>query len=68
MAQHRVDERILKYKLEVYQKNFPDFICGSSTSTEVSSQDEKIEVGLSGAAREEEVQTKESQDLKSGTT
>jgi len=67
LAQHRVDERILKYKLEVYQNNFPDFICGSPTSTEVSSQDEKTEVGFSGATQEEEVQTKESQDLKSGT-
>ncbi len=55
MAQHKVDERILKYKLEVYQKNFLDFICGSPTSTEVSSQDEKTEVGLSGATQEEEV-------------
>jgi hypothetical protein len=25
LAQHRVHERILRYKLEVYQKNFPDF-------------------------------------------
>jgi hypothetical protein len=55
LAQHKVDERILKYKLEVYQKNFLDFICGSPTSTEVSSQDEKTEVGLSGATQEEEV-------------
>ncbi len=26
LAQHRADERILKYKLEIYQKNFPIFI------------------------------------------
>ncbi len=26
LAQHRADERILKYKLEAYQKNFPNFI------------------------------------------
>ncbi len=28
MAQHRADERIMTYKLEAYQKNFPDFFCG----------------------------------------
>jgi hypothetical protein len=37
VAQHRANERFLRYKLEVYQKNFPDFICGSPTSIEVSS-------------------------------
>jgi len=36
LVQHRADERILKYKLEAYQKNFLDFICGSLTSIEVS--------------------------------
>jgi len=35
LAQHRVDERIMRYKL-AYQKNFLDFICGSPTSIEVS--------------------------------
>jgi hypothetical protein len=35
LAQRRVNERILKYKLEAYQKNFPYFICGSPTSTKV---------------------------------
>ncbi len=33
MVQHRANERILKYKLEVYQKNFLDFICGNPTNT-----------------------------------
>ncbi len=33
LAQHRIDERIMRYKLEAYQKNFPDFICGNPTST-----------------------------------
>jgi hypothetical protein len=33
LAQHRANERILKYKLEAYQKNFSNFICGSPTST-----------------------------------
>jgi hypothetical protein len=37
VAQHRANERFLRYKLEVYQKNFLDFICGSPTSIEVSS-------------------------------
>jgi hypothetical protein len=36
LAQHRVDERIPRYKLEAYQKNFSDFICGNPTNTEVS--------------------------------
>jgi len=35
IAQRKVDERILGYKLEAYQKNFQDFICGSSISIEV---------------------------------
>jgi hypothetical protein len=35
LAQHRVNERILRYKLEAYQKNFLDFIYGSPTSTKV---------------------------------
>jgi hypothetical protein len=55
LIQHKDDERILRYKLEVYQKNFPNFICGSPTSTKVSSQDEEIEVGPSGTSQEEEV-------------
>jgi len=59
MAQHRADERILRYKLEAYEKNFPNFICGNPTSTEVSSQDEETKVGPSGIVQKEEVQTKE---------
>ncbi len=41
LAQHKIDERILKYKLKVYQKNFLDFICGNPTSTQALSQDDK---------------------------
>jgi hypothetical protein len=41
MDQHRADERILKYKLEAYQKNFLDFICGNPTNIEVLGQDEE---------------------------
>ncbi len=37
LAYYRDDERILKYKLEVYQKNFLDFIFGNPTNIEVSS-------------------------------
>jgi len=33
LAQHKVDERILRYKLETYQNNFPNFIYGNSKST-----------------------------------
>jgi hypothetical protein len=50
MAQHKTNEFFLKYKLEAYQKNFPRFICGNSTSTEVLGQDEEIEVGPNGIA------------------
>jgi len=50
LAQHRNKERIMKYKLKVYQKNFPNFIYGSSTSTKVLGQNEEIEVGPNGIA------------------
>ncbi len=45
MAQHRVGERIIRYKLEAYQKKIPDFIYDSPTSTEVLNQYEETEVG-----------------------
>jgi peptide subunit release factor 1 (eRF1) len=32
VTQHRIDEIILKYKLEAYRKNFANFICGNLTS------------------------------------
>jgi hypothetical protein len=38
LVQHKVDKRIMRYKLEAYQKNFPNFICGNPTSTKVSNQ------------------------------
>jgi len=38
----------MRYKLEAYQKNFLDFICGSPTSTEVLSQEEETKTRLSG--------------------
>jgi hypothetical protein len=33
LAQHKVDERNLMYKLEIYQKKIPEFVYGSPTST-----------------------------------
>jgi hypothetical protein len=38
LAQHKVDKRIMRYKLEAYQKKNLYFICGNPTSIEVSSQ------------------------------
>jgi hypothetical protein len=58
----------LRYKFEIYQKNFPIFIYGNLTSIEVLGYDEETEVGPSGTIQEKEVQTEESQDLKSGAT
>jgi hypothetical protein len=26
LVQHKIDERNLKYKLEIYQRNFPNFV------------------------------------------
>ncbi len=43
LAQHKTNERIMRYKLEVYQKNFPNFVCGNPTSTEASNKDEDVE-------------------------
>jgi hypothetical protein len=48
LGQHKANEIFLRYKLEAYQKNFPDFIYGGSTNTEVSGQDEEIEVRPNG--------------------
>jgi hypothetical protein len=41
LDQQKTNERILTYKLEAYQKNFPNFICGSPTKTKVLGQDEE---------------------------
>jgi hypothetical protein len=67
LVQHKIDEKILKYKLEVYQKNFPKFVCGNPTNIEVSSWDEDNEAEPNGTTREEEVQSKEPHDFKSET-
>jgi hypothetical protein len=36
LVQHKADEIFLRYKLEAYQKNFPNFIYGNPTSIELS--------------------------------
>ncbi len=66
IAQHKVDEKILRYKMEAYQNNFPDSICGSPISIKVTGPDEEIEARPSGVAQEEELKIEEPQDLKSG--
>ncbi len=58
LAQHRTNERIMKYKLEVYQKNFLDFVYGNATSIEASNKDEEVEAGPNKIVRKEEVRTK----------
>jgi hypothetical protein len=66
LAQHKADEKFMRYKLEAYQKKFLDFICGSLTNIKILCQDEKIEVVPSGTTQKEEIQIEESQDFKSG--
>ncbi len=58
LVQDRADETIMRYKLETYQKNFLDFICGNLIKIKVSCQDEEIEAGPRRTIQEEEVQTK----------
>jgi hypothetical protein len=48
LAQHRANEKSLKYKLEIYQKCFPEFVYESPTSIETLDQDEEIEAGPNG--------------------
>ncbi len=55
LTQHKADERILRYKLEAYQKKILDFIYISPTSTKVLNQDEETKAKLSGTTQEEEV-------------
>jgi hypothetical protein len=67
-AQYKTDERILEYKLEAYQMNFPNVICGNPTSTKVLGQNEETKARPNGIAHGEEMQTKEPHDFKSGAT
>ncbi len=44
LAQHKVNEFFLKYKLEVYQMNFLHFVYGSPTSTKALDKDEEAKI------------------------
>ncbi len=68
LVQHKTNERIMRYKLEAYEKKNSNIICGNPTSIEVLCQDEETKAGPNGTSQEKEVQTEESQDLRSGTT
>ncbi len=63
LAKQKVNERTHRYNLEVYRITFPNFICGSPTSTRTSDQDEENEVGPNGTTQEE-VHSKEPWILK----
>lgn len=64
LVQHRANEISMRYKLDVYQRNFIDFFYGSPTSTKTLSQNEENETRPNGIARGEEVQIEEPQVLK----
>jgi hypothetical protein len=55
LAQQKIDGRTLRYKLEIYQRNFLDFVCGSPTSTEASGWDEETKARPSGTTEEEKM-------------
>jgi hypothetical protein len=59
LAQHKGDERTYMYKLEVYQRTFIDFICGSLISTKALNQDEENEARPSGTTQKKDVQVEE---------
>jgi hypothetical protein len=44
----------LRYNLEVYQKNFPNFVAGIPTNIEALDKDEEAEAGPNGTTQEEE--------------
>jgi hypothetical protein len=67
LTQHKADERIVRYKLEAYQKNSPNFIYGSPISIKVFGQDDDSKTRPNRTIQEEEVQIEEPQDLKNGT-
>jgi len=54
LAQHRVDEKNLKYNLEIYQKKFLDFAYGSPTSTKALGQFEDIKAEPNETTQEED--------------
>jgi hypothetical protein len=45
LAQHKVDEIFLRYKLGVCQMHFSNFVYGSPTSIEASDKDEEAKQG-----------------------
>ncbi len=59
LAQHRIDERTMKYKLEVYQRNFLDFVYGSPISMQALGHDEETKARPNRIVQKEEVQIKE---------
>ncbi len=65
LAQHRANEKMYKYKLEIYQKVFPNFVCGSAINIQTLGQDEENEIGPKGTSQEE-VQVEEPWILKGG--
>jgi hypothetical protein len=66
LAQHRANERNLKYKLEIYYIFFPKFVFGNPISTKTLSQDEEAEARPNGTIQEEDVWIKEIKELKRG--
>jgi hypothetical protein len=66
LTQHGADEKNLRYKLEIYQRNFPKFVYGNPTSTEISGRDEEIETRPNEISQGEEVQTGEPHEFKGG--
>jgi hypothetical protein len=55
LVQHITNERIMRYKLEAYEKKNSNIICGNPTSIEVLCQDEETKAGPNGTSQEKEV-------------
>jgi hypothetical protein len=55
LIQHGVDEKTFKYKLEVYQNNFPNFVYDSPIIMEALGHDEETKAGPNEITQEEEV-------------
>ncbi len=64
MARRKADERTYKYKLKVYQRNLPDYVCGILISIKTLGQYEENEARPNGITQKEKVQTKEPQIIK----
>jgi hypothetical protein len=64
LAQHMTNERIFRYKLEIYHNFFLKFVYGSPISIETSRQNEEAP---NGTAQEEDIWTKEPQELRGGS-